>query len=93
MHVHACRRHAISLAILPTVTCIGLGLGILPDLSQVVAGMNYHLLMTVRDSSGNTRDISATVWSRPWLEAKNDASDPAWQLTDARVVSAHSDEA
>eukprot|EP00955_Chlamydomonas_euryale_P090518 364552-Chlamydomonas_euryale.AAC.3 len=61
--------------------------------SQVVAGLKYHLLMTVRDASGKTHDVAATVWSRPWLEGSNDASDPAWQLTDARLVVSHQDTA
>ncbi|KAG1660136.1 hypothetical protein FOA52_003796 [Chlamydomonas sp. UWO 241] len=54
--------------------------------TQVVAGLNYHLLLTVRDANGKAHDVAATVWSRPWLEARNDATDAAWQLTDARVV-------
>jgi hypothetical protein len=57
--------------------------------TQVVAGLNYHLLLVVRDASGKEHDVAATVWSRPWLEARNDAVDAAWQLTDARVVHNH----
>jgi hypothetical protein len=54
--------------------------------TQVVAGVNYHLSLTLKDASGKQHEIEATVWARPWLEAKNDAADPAWQLTRLSLV-------
>ena len=54
--------------------------------SQVVAGTNYHLMLTLQDANGKQHDVEATVWARPWLEAKNDAANPAWQLTRLSLV-------
>lgn len=54
--------------------------------TQVVAGVNYNLVLSVRDEAGHTQDISVTVWARPWLEKRNDPTDPAWQLTKAHVL-------
>lgn len=54
--------------------------------TQVVAGVNYNMVLSVRDEAGHTQDISVTVWARPWLEKRNDPTDPAWQLTKAHVL-------
>ena len=56
--------------------------------AQVVAGINYHLIMVVRDANNNEHDVAATVWSRPWLATRNEGGDDedAWTLTDAHVV-------
>mmetsp|Transcript_40199 Transcript_40199/g.89199 ORF Transcript_40199/g.89199 Transcript_40199/m.89199 type:complete len:128 (+) Transcript_40199:144-527(+) len=54
--------------------------------TQVVAGLIYHFLMTVEDASGRQHDVSANLWSRPWLEGKNEAGNPAWQLTSVSLA-------
>lgn len=46
---------------------------------QVVAGMKYFLVLSLKDSHGQKFDVEVEVWGRPWLEHTN--SDDAWQLT------------
>lgn len=54
--------------------------------TQVVAGVNYHLTLELKDAANKVHEVEVTVWARPWLEAKNDDSDPAWQLTSVSLV-------
>ena len=54
--------------------------------TQVVAGVNYHLTLELKDAANKVHEVEATVWARPWLEAQNDASNPAWQLTSVSLV-------
>uniref|UniRef100_A0A7S0WJC3 Cystatin domain-containing protein n=1 Tax=Chlamydomonas leiostraca TaxID=1034604 RepID=A0A7S0WJC3_9CHLO len=47
--------------------------------TQVVAGMNYHLTLTMKDQHGKQFDTEVVIWGRPWLESSN--AEEAWQLT------------
>ena len=47
---------------------------------QVVAGMKYAIVLTAQDATGAQFDVKVSLVSRPWLEARNDAEHPAWQL-------------
>ncbi|KXZ48016.1 hypothetical protein GPECTOR_31g380 [Gonium pectorale] len=50
--------------------------------SQVVAGVQYHLELLMEDTAtGKQSLVTTSVWSRPWLAAKNDASQPPTQIT------------
>ncbi|KAG2485140.1 hypothetical protein HYH03_016126 [Edaphochlamys debaryana] len=49
--------------------------------SQVVAGMNYQMELLMENAEGKQILVSTNVWSRPWLAAKNDASEPANKIT------------
>ena len=53
--------------------------------TQVVAGTNYILTLSLKDAKGTEHNVETVVWSRPWLEAKNDAENPAWKLTSLTV--------
>ena len=59
--------------------------------TQVVAGTAYHLVLAVTDEVGKSYDVAAVVWSRPWLEGRNDVDEPAWQLTHAKAVEVNSE--
>jgi hypothetical protein len=56
--------------------------------TQVVAGINYYITFSVKDEKGKTHLLDVTVWSRPWLENKNDVNDPAWRLTKVKIAGA-----
>ncbi|PNW84216.1 hypothetical protein CHLRE_04g225650v5 [Chlamydomonas reinhardtii] len=49
--------------------------------TQVVAGVNVHLELLMADDTGKQTVVTSTVWSRPWLASKNDAAQPATQIT------------
>lgn len=43
-----------------------------------------------QDATGAETDLEVTLWSRPWLAAKNDVNEPAWKLTKVERVNASS---
>ena len=42
--------------------------------------MKYAIVLTAQDATGAQFDVKVSLVSRPWLEARNDAEHPAWQL-------------
>lgn len=53
------------------------------DALQVVAGTNYFLDLELTDASGKKYPVAVTMWSRPWLEGRNDLGEgeAPWILT------------